>query len=67
MIRVKLLTEWKGNSKGVVLVVDNNEAFGLIDSGKAIVSKDMSYHDYKIKALDEEQANGRTTKLRSHK
>ena len=64
MIRIKLLKDYQSHRSGSILVVDNNEAFGLIDSGKAIVSKDMTATDYKSKTLDEEQANGKKkTKL----
>jgi len=66
MIRVKLLKPSKYGTVGSVVVIDRNEAFGLIDSGQAIVSKDMSEPDYKTKAFDEEQANGKPTKLRTH-
>lgn len=66
MLRVKLLADWKGNKADSILVVDNNEAFGLIDSGRAIVSKDMAYNDYKITKSDEEQADGKFTNLRTH-
>ncbi len=63
MIRIKLLKDYRGNRIGSILVVDNNEAFGLIDSGKAIVSKDMIPDDYKQAG---DKNNGRTTKLRTN-
>lgn len=62
MIRVKLLKDWQGNRKGSVVVIDRNEAFGLIDSGKAVISKDMTPDDYK-QAGDH---NGSITKLRTN-
>ena len=34
------------HKKGDVAVVDNNEAFGLIDSGVAIITKDITLSDY---------------------
>ena len=67
MIRVKLLKSWKGNAVGSIVVIDRNEAFGLIDSGQAVISKDMTELDYKTKALDEEQANGKPTFIRTNK
>lgn len=63
MIRIKLLKDWNGKPKGSILVIDRNEAFGLIDSGKAIISKDMNPDDYK-QAGDK---NGITTQLRSNR
>lgn len=62
MIRVKLLKDTKYGNKGSVVVMDNNEAFGLIDGGSAVVSKDMTPDDYK-QAGDN---NGKPTKLRTH-
>lgn len=67
MLRVKLVKDWKGNLKGSILVVDRNEAFGLIDSGKAVISKDMAEPDYKVTSLDEEQANGIPIIVRTNK
>lgn len=50
MIRVRIT---KPNSKykvGDTVVVSNNEAFGLIDSGVAVKTKDMTPGvDYKVK------------------
>lgn len=63
-MRVKFLKDHKEHHKGSTLEVSPNEGFGLIDSGVAIVSKDIVEQDYKTKALDEEQANGNTTQLR---
>lgn len=59
MIRVKILKDNKHGKAGEIVVIDRNEGFGLIDSGQAILSKDMTSQDYKSKALDEEQANGK--------
>lgn len=47
MIRVKLIKPSKYGAVGSSVVIDRNEAFGLIDSGIAIVSKDMLPDDYK--------------------
>lgn len=66
MQRVKIVKPIKGFTVGSVVVIDNNEAFGLIDSGSAILTKDIVATDVKIKSLDEEQANGKPTKLRTH-
>ena len=55
----------KGNKHGKVgeiVVMDNNEAFGLIDSGFAQITKDMTPDDYK-QAGDKD---GSTTQLRTH-
>ena len=35
MRTIKLLSSYLGNKEGDIIVVDNNIAFGLIDSGKA--------------------------------
>lgn len=67
MQRVKLLTTNKYGRVNDVVVMDNNEAFGLIDSGAAVLTKDMTAADYKAKALDEEQANGIHPIVRAHK
>ena len=66
MPRVKLLKDCKQGKKDAVVTLSPNEAFGLIDSGVAIVTKDMVESDYKITS-DEVQADGDTTKLRPNK
>lgn len=63
MIRVKLLKPTKYGAVNSVVVIDRNEAFGLIDSGQAILSKDMTPDDYKQAGVK----NGSATKLRTHK
>lgn len=63
MARVKLIKNYKAYKKGAVLNVSPNEAFGLLDSGVAIATKDLVPDDYK-QAGD---TNGSTTQLRSHK
>lgn len=63
MLRVKLLKPTKYGSVGNVVVIDRNEAFGLIDSGQAILTKDMTSDDYK-QAGD---THGSSTKLRTNK
>lgn len=65
-MRVKLIKDYKDKSEGTILEVSPNEGFGLIDSGYAILTKDITKKDIQTKALDEGQANGNTTKLRSH-
>lgn len=47
MIRVKFLKDYKEFKKNAIELVSNNVAFGLIDSGVAIISKDMVENDYK--------------------
>lgn len=61
-MRIKFIKDYKGNAKGSVKEVSPNEAFGLIDSGVAQVTKDMTSDDYK-QAGDKD---GITTKLRSN-
>jgi len=62
MVRVKLLKSCKQGKPGDVVSLSNNEAFGLIDSGYAIVTKDMIPDDYKQAG---DKNNGSTTKLRT--
>jgi hypothetical protein len=52
-MRVKYI---QGNKKGQVEEVSRNVAFGLIDSGKAILSKDMTPDDITNK---QEKTNGK--------
>lgn len=47
MIRVKFLENHKSYNKGEVATLSPNEAFGLLDKGIVIVSKDMTKDDYK--------------------
>lgn len=48
MIRVKFVKDYKQYSKGDVQSLSPNEAFGIIDAGFGIVSKDMTEADYKM-------------------
>lgn len=48
-MRVKIIKNHKSYSKGEVVEVSRNVAFGLIDSGYGILSKDMTEQDYKVK------------------
>lgn len=45
MIRVKITKTGKYKA-GDVITLSNNEAFGLIDKGEAILTKDMTSQDY---------------------
>lgn len=59
-MRVKIIKDHKQYSKGSVQDVSPNVGFGLIDSGYAIVSKDMTQSDIRT-------SNGNTTDLRTNK
>ncbi len=64
MRRIKLLTNWKQYKAGDTAYVTPNEAFGLIDSGKAKLTKDVASVDYTVKKVK----YGKSTKLRpNHK
>lgn len=68
MQRVRLVKDWKAYKAGATLVIDNNEAFGLIDSGKAILTKDITSDDIKTKSVKQAGAtNGKPTLIRTHK
>lgn len=60
MQRIKFIKAHKQYKQGEVTVIDNNEAFGLIDSGVAILTKDMTSDDYKQAGV----TNGKPFKLR---
>lgn len=47
-MRVKIVKTHKKYSKGEIIEVSPNEGFGLIDSGYAILTKDMTERDYGI-------------------
>jgi len=49
MVRVKIIKPTKSYKVGDIVELDNNEAFGLLDSGMAIITKDLTPHDYSIK------------------
>jgi len=66
MQRIRITRDYRQYRKDQVVVMDNNEAFGLIDSGVAVLSKDMTSSDYKVKS-DEVQADGKHTILRINK
>lgn len=48
-MRVRFIKKHKDYASGDVIEVTPNVAFGLIDSGYAILSKDMTEDDYKPK------------------
>lgn len=62
IMRIKIVKKHRNYSQGQVVEVSKNEAFGLLDSGVGVISKDMTPDDYK-QAGDKD---GRTTKLRTH-
>lgn len=47
-MRIKIIKQHKNYAKGDVVEVTRNVAFGLIDSGYGIISKDMTETDYKV-------------------
>lgn len=49
MIRIKIVKPHKQYSVGETITVSRNEAFGLLDAGYAVMSKDMTVIDYKTK------------------
>lgn len=57
-MRIKIVKKHRQYKQGDIVEVSKNEAFGLLDSGVGVLSKDMVQDDYKT--LDEEQANDRT-------
>jgi hypothetical protein len=48
MIRIKIVRDHKDFHKGEVKFVSSNEAFGLIERGIAMVSKDMTSGDMEL-------------------
>lgn len=60
-MRVKIVNNYKQYKKGEVVDVSPNVAFGLVDSGNAIISKDMTNDDIK------ESNNGGSIRLRTNK
>jgi len=52
MQRIKIIRDHQNYKAGQVIVETNNVAFGLLDAGYAVLSKDMvNDTDYKVKAL----------------
>ena len=66
VLRIKLLKDCKHGKSGDIIQLDNNESFGLIDSGFAEITKDITSTDIKTKS-DEEQADGNPIIVRSNK
>lgn len=58
-MRVKIIKDHQEYKKGETPEVTPNIAHGLIDSGYAELTKDMTINDYKVK-------NGNSRKLRTH-
>ena len=57
MQRIKIIKPTKRYKVGDIVELDNNEAFGLLDSGVAIISKDMTPHDYPTKLKPRKRNN----------
>ena len=64
MPRVRIIKSQRGYRQGDIVEVSKNVAFGLIDSGVGVISKDMTEQDYKVNTLDEEQANANKRRIR---
>lgn len=61
-MRIRIIKDSKDYKKNEIVEVSKNVAFGLIDSGIGMISKDMAPDDYK-QAGDKD---GKPTKLRTH-
>lgn len=48
-MRVRIIKSTKKHRVGEILEVSRNVAFGLLDSGVAVISKDLISVDYKTK------------------
>lgn len=46
MLRIRIIKTYKQYRAGDTITVSPNEAFGLIDSGVAMISKDITQSDY---------------------
>lgn len=55
MIRIKMVKDYKDHRKGQVLNVSPNEAFGLIDRGVAIMTKDFVAEEYQVKKMPKDK------------
>jgi hypothetical protein len=67
MQRVRITRKTKNYRVGDVVVIDNNEAFGLIDSGVAILSKDINSDDITTKSVKQAgETHGKSTFIRPH-
>ena len=67
MIRVKFLRNHKEHKEGDTVFLSPNEAFGLIDSGVAMVSKDMVANDYHIAQVPSVFSIPQTTNKKPYK
>lgn len=69
-MRIKFVKMWKHYQPGEVVVIDRPKALGLIKSGIAVMSKDMTPDDYNTASISgDKQAgdkDGSTTELRAH-
>lgn len=52
MVRIKILKDYKDYKKDDIINVTPNVAFGLIDKGIAMVSKDMVSNDYIVAKIN---------------
>lgn len=46
-MRIRIIKDNKQGKKGDIVDVSKNVAFGLIDSGVGVISKDMTENDYR--------------------
>jgi len=58
-MRIKIVKSSRQYKAGETVEVSKNVAFGLIDSGVGVISKDVTPDDYKVTKSDEEQADVR--------
>lgn len=56
-MRIRIIKDYKDYSKGDVVEVSNNVAFGLIDRGVAKLTKDVTSGEYQTKKV----SRGRST------
>lgn len=57
-MRVKMITDNKFHRKGDIVEVSPNVAFGLIDAGVAILTKDMTESDVRTKVRGRRKRRG---------
>ena len=62
-MRVKFIKANKYNKPGDIAEVSPNVAFGLIDAGIAIITKDLTSDDYKVVKTETSRSkdNGKST------
>lgn len=61
-MRIRIIKSQGKYKKDEIVDVSKNVAFGLIDSGVGVISKDMTPDDYKQAG----EKDGSITKLRTH-